>query len=288
MAAEGELAKLEAQVLAAGSVRGWLASVDRLRVLLATESPDIRAAVLALVAPRVESTALAAVTAAFSIGLDDALAIIDEPDVEDAMSKARPSKATIALVGGLDAAGRKALADAKTLLNAGADVTTYLAPVFGHANRVRGTVSDVVTTSGNEAIARAAEVADYPLVWVAETNACVHCLAYSGQVAEPGEAFPGGRTYGKKSYHPDPLKTPPLHPRCRCTLEPLNDPSYAAALRREADRSVLRGFSLESESMKTRVDAAERLLAGGVNAPKSVIAYARRAVADGTFTTRGR
>ncbi|MEI5603996.1 hypothetical protein, partial [Streptomyces brasiliscabiei] len=78
------------------------------------------------------------------------------------------------------------------------------------------------------------------------------------------------------------------HPRCRCELEPLVSREYADALRREADRSVLRGFSLESEPMRVRVEAAERLLARGVDAPKSVIAYARRAVKRGEFDTRGR
>jgi hypothetical protein len=50
----------------------------------------------------------------------------------------------------------------------------------------------------------------------------------------------------------------------------------------------LRGFSLESESMKTRVDAADRLVKRGVEAPKSVVAFARRAVKAGEFPTRGR
>ncbi|MFM9481475.1 hypothetical protein [Streptomyces scabiei] len=40
--------------------------------------------------------------------------------------------------------------------------------------------------------------------------------------------------------------------------------------------------------MRVRVEAAERLLARGVDAPKSVIAYARRAVKRGEFDTRGR
>jgi hypothetical protein len=68
----------------------------------------------------------------------------------------------------------------------------------------------------------------------------------------------------------------------------LRSAEYAEALRREADRSVLRGFSLESESMKTRIDAADRLVSRGVDAPKSVIAYARRSIKVGVFPTRGR
>ena len=75
---------------------------------------------------------------------------------------------------------------------------------------------------------------------------------------------------------------------CRCTVEPLNDQAFADALRRESDRSVLRGFSLASEPMSVRIAAAERLLAKGVVAPKSVKKYAADAVKRGEFTTRGR
>ena len=128
-----------------------------------------------------------------------------------------------------------------------------------------------------------------PTVWVAETNACVRCLKYSGRVAPVGGTFPGGLTYGRpRAATNGPLKHPPLHPHCRCTVEPLRSREYAASLRREADRSVARGFSLESESMGTRIDAAERLLKTDPNLPKTVVQYAERAVRRGEFTTRGR
>ncbi len=142
--------------------------------------------------------------------------------------------------------------------------------------------------AGNEGSTAVADAAGLATVWVAETNACVHCLAYSGRIAKAGKDFPGGLTYGAKSYYPDPLPHPPLHPNCRCTVEPLRSVEYATALRREADRSVLRGFSLESESMGVRIDAAKRLVASGVDAPKTVIQYAERAVKRGKFGTRGR
>ncbi len=51
---------------------------------------------------------------------------------------------------------------------------------------------------------------------------------------------------------------------------------------------MLRGFSLESESMGVRIDAASRLLEQGVDAPKSVLAYAARYVKAGKFPDRGR
>ncbi|WP_369672043.1 hypothetical protein, partial [Enterococcus faecium] len=180
------------------------------------------------------------------------------------------------------------LAKARKLARAGADVATVLAPVFKASNVLQRDVTTLVNHAGNKGTAAVADAVGLSTVWVAETNACVECLAYSGRISKPGKPFPGGLTYGAKSYHPDPVDVPPLHPRCRCELEPLVSREYADALRREADRSVLRGFSLESEPMRVRVEAAERLLARGVDAPKSVIAYARRAVKRGEFGTRGR
>lgn len=288
MSAELALVKLERQVLASAEVSGWLKAVDELRALLADETADVKARVLAMVAPRIEKRALAAVADAFGLGKADALDIVRDPAVVKATKKAGPSKRAAAPLDGLDKAGRDALAKAKKLARAGVEAETFLAPLFGHANRVKGTVSDAINRGGNEGSTAVADAAGLPTVWVAETNACVACLAYSGRSAKPGDAFPGGLTYGKKSYYADDVMTPPRHPNCRCTVEPLVAKEYADALRREADRSVLRGFSLESESMATRVDAAKRLVDKGVDAPKSVVAFSKRSVAAGKFPTRGR
>lgn len=288
MSAEVALAKLEASVLARGEVGRWLKSVATLRKLLAMGDPDIARIVLAMSAPTVQASALAAVLDAFALGADDGLRIVRAAGIEDIRRKGRPSKAAREPVKGLDALGKKALAQAHKLARANVDAPTILAPVFAHADRIERQVSDGINRAGNEGATAIADAAGLPTVWVAETNGCVHCLRYSGIVAKPGKAFPGGLTYGKKSYYPDAIDTPPRHPRCRCTVEPLVDKSYAEALRREADRSVLRGFSLPSESMGVRVDAADRLVEKGVNAPKTVIAYARRSVKAGKFPTRGR
>ena len=288
MSAEDELARLERRVLGAGQLGVWLKAVDTLRVLLAMGEPDIKAIVLAMSLPSIDAQARAAVLDAFGIGAADALAIVEAAGISGIQQSGKPSKTALALVKGLDKAGRKAMAQAVTLARAGADDETVLAPLFGQANSVRGRIIEAVNMSGNEGSTAVADAAGLATVWVAETDACVHCLAYSGQVARPGKTFPGGLTYGKKSYYPARLRHPPLHPRCRCTVEPLNDQGYADALRREADRSVLRGFSLPSESMGVRIDAAQRLLDKGVEAPKSVIKFAEVAVRRGRFNTRGR
>jgi len=133
---------------------------------------------------------------------------------------------------------------------------------------------------------------------IPERDACVHCLAYAGEVAAAGEDFRGGLTFGRKPLTPvgSTVRGVPLHPRCRCRevafVLPSDDPndvsSEAArmrveALKREALRSVLRGWSLPSERPSVRLDAAERALANATRLPKSVQDYARKAIKKGAF-----
>lgn len=132
-------------------------------------------------------------------------------------------------------------------------------------------------------------------VWVAERDACLHCLAYSGQIAEPGAEFPLGLTFATKALRPPPdgLPNPPLHPNCRCRVWPYEggpavreanvpNASIATALAREARRSVLKGISAFA-STPERLRAADRLLAAGAALPKTVQRRAARAVRDRKF-----
>jgi hypothetical protein len=59
-----------------------------------------------------------------------------------------------------------------------------------------------------------------------------------------------------------------------------------AALRREAERTVARGWS-DTDSKVKRLSAADRLLAHSI-LPKTVKARARADVTAGTFSTRHR
>ncbi len=127
------------------------------------------------------------------------------------------------------------------------------------------------------------------LIWRAERDACVHCLAYQGHARMRG-GYPTGLTFGKKPLHKQRVTMPPLHPNCRCTQWLIGRDvakRIQEALLREAKRSILRGWSVESESNTVRVDAARRLLAKKPAVPKSVSAYARSAVRSGEFK-RGR
>lgn len=291
MTLEDDLRALERALLAEGNGGRWLAEVEAIRKLVAEDASDdaIRFAVARLLPPLVEGVALATISEAFATGTASAIELTDVPERRvAAVLAATPSAAVRKPLVGIDALIADALNASRLLSLAGAERDAILAPVFGAANSLQNRVTSSVVAAGNQGVRRAASAAGVPVVWIAETNACVHCLAYSGHVVATGKKFPGGLTFGAKSYFPDAIASPPRHPNCRCFLEPLNDQSYADALKREANRSVLRGFSLESESMTVRVAAAKKLLDEGVDAPKSVIAYAEKAVRAGEFPTRDR
>ncbi|MFJ1764036.1 hypothetical protein ACIOD2_27225 [Amycolatopsis sp. NPDC088138] len=219
-------------------------------------------------------------------------------------------------------------------------------------NIVERTARTVTNDELNEGLAAAAEHVKGRLVWIAERDACVMCLALSGHVVEPGDAFDWRLTFGSKAYQPRDydesgelvdieLERPPRHPYCRCRVSPwlghdedaaravthdwaeaLRDAEakgdtvaadaarraaaaasesavfdLPAALRREAERSVLNGYALPTESERVRVQAADRLLnrigtgknsrsPSGWRVPASVRKRAERALLNGTFATR--
>jgi len=137
------------------------------------------------------------------------------------------------------------------------------------------------------------------LLWIAERDACVVCLKLSGQIADPnqGLGFDEFATYGP--YEPPsvwpygmPLMRPPRHPHCRCQVcvwlgSAPGQPDLPERLKHEAARSVLKGWSLPSESNRVRLRAAESLLAsGGRGLPRSVQEEAALAIARGRFKSR--
>lgn len=144
----------------------------------------------------------------------------------------------------------------------------------------------------NHGSAQVADALDAGKMWVAERDACLHCIAYSGVIAEHGQHFPPDLTFAARPLKPwhGVLDRPPLHPHCRCRITPWlgsdTDYSLSDALKREAKRSVLKGWSLPSESENARIQAADRLLQRGVSLPKSVQQQARRAVRRGQFSSR--
>src|SRR6187549_699936 len=127
------------------------------------------------------------------------------------------------------------------------------------------------------------------IVWVAERDACLHCLAYQGRVTAPGLPFPPGLTYADKALVQFGLLLgPPLHPHCRCQLEltDLEAGTLDVGLAREAARSVARGLT-DHASEPARFRAADRLVKSATTLlPKSVLDRARRNVRDRKFRDR--
>lgn len=128
-------------------------------------------------------------------------------------------------------------------------------------------------------------------VWIASRDACVRCSAYAGEIIAEGKSFPGGLSWDPKSREANaPAVRPPLHPNCRCRTVPWKaswkkpgQVSLPEAARREAERSIARGFSLPSESNASRVRALKELLKTNPQLPKTVLAAAKSAANKGTF-----
>lgn len=155
------------------------------------------------------------------------------------------------------------------------------------ASGLRGALSDTLVGAQTQERRRIAQRGSQVLMWVPERDACVRCLRYSGlRLLSGKDEFPGGLSYDTASEDRTAaaIPGPPLHPHCRCELQLVRrgDSGPASdALRREADRSILRGFALESEGDAARRRAASQLLSSGVQAPQSVKADARRRLREG-------
>lgn len=176
------------------------------------------------------------------------------------------------------------------------DVGAVLAASRRAVTGVETDAAWVVQRSVTLAKHQAAQEAGWNLVWVAERNACLNCLAYAGRVVAPRGEFPTGLSYGDH-----PLRThgslvgPPLHPNCRCQLDRTNlaPGTLDVPLAREAARSVARGLS-DYASDPARFRAVQRLVNGTtglpdaalVQLPRSVLDRARRNLRDGAFRFR--
>lgn len=172
-----------------------------------------------------------------------------------------------------------------------ADVMAVIGKAHSAVQRLKTDAAWVAIRSIALGVVQVARAAGLNVVWIAERDACLHCLAYAGRVISPGGAFPAGLTYADKPLKPYGwLIGPPLHPHCRCHLQITTyDPgSVDLGLAREAARSVARGLSdFASEPALKR--AADRLVHGAGHArllPKSVLARAKRNVAAGKLRFR--
>jgi hypothetical protein len=173
-------------------------------------------------------------------------------------------------------------------------VTAGIGTARGALAAVRSHITWTVGQAVNEGLMAGVQSVGARKLWVSERDACVSCAAYSGMTVDTDADFPGGLSWDPNQRgRTEPLPTPPRHPHCRCRVVAWNDewavdgvPSMPDALRREARRSIARGWSLPTESGAARIRAARELLRTGAGLPKSVEEFARLAIAAGRFADR--
>ncbi len=161
--------------------------------------------------------------------------------------------------------------------SAGAAVRAHTAWTLGQA-----------VNAGLDAVAEAAKLAR---LWVAEADACVRCLAYTGRIVAVGGTFPGGLSWDPRTrtIGAPGIDGPPLHGHCRCrtvawsTRWKADGVPFPLALQREAHRSLAYGRALPTESRASRVRAARELLRTEPDLLPAVETTARTAVRTGRF-----
>jgi len=291
-----ELYKLE-QAVVARSIGQWKEDVDEAKkailILLSGADPDNLAALI----PQINSI-LDSLNVPVGMAEDALEGILDAHNfgkevvanaVEGTQPKIAVSNNSKKAVGNLRIDAHSALQEAKDNLSGGLigsgsqSVLTALAPLFQNPAKAEAAVTWAINNASNSAVSKLSLKMGETMVWISERNGCVHCLRYSGERSTK-TGFPKDLTFGSKPLAvKGTLPHPPLHPHCRCTVEPGITDEYADALKRESVRSILKGFSMDSESEKVRIDAAKRLLDQDPVAPASVKKYSNQAIKRGTF-----
>lgn len=136
-------------------------------------------------------------------------------------------------------------------------------------NVVERTTRTLVNQQANAGIGTVTTAAGAQLLWVAERDACIVCLALAGHVIDSGDEFDVDATFGPRPMAwipPGGLHEPPRHDWCRCRTSPwIGDDtaldSLPMVLRREAERSILLHVKRPSEPISVRQAAARRLMA---------------------------
>lgn len=277
----------QAQSRALGRLEAELTALTRQAVAAMAVSPDAWQAILARlvailepVGPRGAAALQAALAAAWQEGLESAAAQVD-----------LPAPLPLPVPDAVDDIGRivdEQIAAVRALVRSNEDVLPAIAVGRRTVNRVESAATWHVNKTAGEAVTGSARELGLWRRWVAERDACLHCLAYQGEITAPDAPFPGGLTFADRPQSRSPIDGTPLHPNCRCIIQ-MHDPAdtmVVTALKREARRSVLKGWSLPSESEPERLRAADRLLARGAGLPETVEKAARRAVKRGAFTSR--
>lgn len=242
--------------------------------------------------PQLQEVAVGAV----DLGVDRATRGLSVAD----RRKVRGLRGPVLEVPDLDQATRVRIGQAEDLtrdlaLETKRDLDSVLGKVSLVRSRAEGQVRWTSTEGINAGAGAVARRLGRNLIWVAERDACLHCLAYAGWVVEPGDTFPVGMTFGDSS-DLGGIPYAPLHPGCRCQVrltqeEPgpppasRSSPTMAARLAAEARRSVVYGWT-EHASQAATIRAMSRLLDQGAGLPASVERRARELIRTGQTQQR--
>lgn len=207
-------------------------------------------------------------------------------------AKARSTKTprrrkTIPIDTNLRADIRAAAKIARSGVKTASDAASVAGKVKAGKRRAEGAARWTANEGINAGTSDVARKMGLRLVWVAERNACLHCLAHAGYVVEPGALFPG-LSFDPEASNIPAVEFPPLHPNCRCQTRTTDAPAGApptdrsslnpaARLAAEARRSVVYQWT-EFASAPAAIRAAEALLSAGADLPASVEARARREI----------
>lgn len=158
---------------------------------------------------------------------------------------------------------------------------------------VRAHTAWTIGQAVNAGLTAAAEAPGLVRLWVAEADACVRCLAYTGRTEDEHGHFPGGLAWDPRQRHigAPAIDGPPLHPHCRCRTVPWNPRlrpagdgvAFPDALEREAQRSLAYGRTTGSESRAARLRAARELLRTAPDLLPALESLARTAVRTSRF-----
>lgn len=173
------------------------------------------------------------------------------------------------------------------------DIVRAVSPISGGVTDAEAGARWITNAALNQALHETAVHHGCELLWFAEPDACLTCLALAGEVVQCDEDFDDSLTFDRHTLpwfsSGGPLR-PPRHPRCRCRAEPYRPQdwdentagmSLVALLKRDAERAVLSGWAGTSEPR--RIAAADRLLQAGSVLPQHVQDIARAAIERGHF-----
>lgn len=271
----------------AGALAGFAAGM-----VGAALAERVRALLAGVRWPRMTPLLQEVAVGAVDLGVERAVRGLEGPE----RRRARGTRGPVLEVPDLDRDTKVRMTQARDLtrtlkLDTKTDLNAILGKVSAVKSRADGQVRWTATEGINAGTTAVARKLDAGIIWVAERDGCLHCLAHAGWSVLPGDTFPAGLTFGDRPLRDDGVPYPPLHPGCRCQVrlwrgqvgappESRSMADSAARLAAEARRSVVYGYT-EHASQAATLRAMSRLLDRGAGLPVSVERRARELVRQG-------